>query len=102
MRAEGTSMRSRSLVALVLLLVLVAGACRHNRAPSVGAPAGTSGTVRAITFPAQGSLRFADDYGDCRGSGCSRRHEGIDLMGPKLTPLVAAANGKVTYVRLAG
>lgn len=101
MRADRTSMRSRRLVALVLVLVLAATACRQNPSPSVGAPAGAT-AVRAITFPAQASLRFTDNYGDCRGSGCSRRHEGIDMLGPKLTPLVAAANGKVTYVRSDG
>jgi hypothetical protein len=43
-------------------------------------------------------VTYADDFGACR-DGCSRGHEGNDIMGAKLMPLLAAASGKVTYLR---
>ena len=93
-------MRSR-LALLGLLLTLATAACQ----PRPGTPAASIGAapaVRAITFPVQGPVRYGDDYGDCRGSGCSRPHEGIDVFGTKMQPLVAAASGTVTYLRLDG
>ena len=101
MHAEGTFMRSR-LALLAAGLVLGATACQPQGGPaaSVGAP--VVSVTRAITFPVQGSVRFADDFGDCRGSGCSRRHEGIDMLGSRHMPLVAAVAGTVTYLKLEG
>ncbi len=37
-----------------------------------------------------------DNFGDCRGSGCSRLHEGIDIMGSRDQPLLAVAKGRLT------
>jgi hypothetical protein len=101
MHAERTSMRLRMLV-LAAVLSIAATACEPKPpAASIGtAPVPT--VTRAITFPVQGAVRFSDDWGDCRGSGCSRRHEGIDLLGARHTPLVAAATGTVTYLKLEG
>jgi hypothetical protein len=45
-----------------------------------------------------GKVTYYDDFGACR-DGCARGHEGNDLMGAKLTPLVAAAGGKVSFLR---
>ncbi|HEX2154319.1 MAG TPA: M23 family metallopeptidase, partial [Acidimicrobiia bacterium] len=55
--------------------------------------------VYGIAFPIDGphSDNY-DNFGDCR-SGCSRAHEGADIMADKLTPVVAAADGVVTSVR---
>ena len=49
-----------------------------------------------LTFPVGGDdVYFADDdligFGACR-DGCSRRHEGVDIMAPKMTPVYAAAD----------
>jgi peptidase M23-like protein len=52
---------------------------------------------RSITFPVVGSVRYADDFGECR-DGCQRRHEGIDIMGTKLQHEVAAVDGRVVAV----
>ena len=57
---------------------------------------------RAIHFPVQGAVRFYDDFGNCRGTNCSRRHEGNDLMGSKLQRLVAARDATVRWMRLDG
>lgn len=55
--------------------------------------------VREITFPVVGPVRYSDTFGACRGYRCSRSHQGDDLFGAKLAPLVAAADGTITFVR---
>ncbi|MCR4256887.1 MAG: M23 family metallopeptidase, partial [Candidatus Uhrbacteria bacterium] len=51
--------------------------------------------IRPIAFPTDPSLSFIDDYGMPRGS---RTHEGVDILGPKMTPLYAAVDGHVSYL----
>lgn len=53
---------------------------------------------RRIIFPVQGPVSYTDTFGACR-DGCSRRHEGNDLMGRKLQPLLAATDGVVAWMR---
>ncbi|HZJ41545.1 MAG TPA: M23 family metallopeptidase [Patescibacteria group bacterium] len=48
-----------------------------------------------IIFPVQGAVNFSDDFGDERSGG--RLHEGNDLMAPKMTPIMAARGGRITY-----
>jgi murein DD-endopeptidase MepM/ murein hydrolase activator NlpD len=55
------------------------------------------GVVRDLTFPVDGEVSFTDTFGAPRSGG--RTHQGIDLMGAKMTPLVAAADGTVTALR---
>jgi murein DD-endopeptidase MepM/ murein hydrolase activator NlpD len=55
------------------------------------------GVVRDLTFPVDGEVTFVDSFGAPRSGG--RTHQGIDLMGAKMTPLVAAADGTVTALR---
>ena len=55
-----------------------------------------------ITFPVGSpDPYFADDdligFGACR-DGCSRTHEGVDIMAPKLTPVYAAADATVSWL----
>ncbi|HEX5614272.1 MAG TPA: M23 family metallopeptidase [Acidimicrobiia bacterium] len=54
---------------------------------------------RRIRFPVQGTVTYWDDFGVCR-DGCSRTHQGNDLMGTRLMPLVAAASGTVSYLKV--
>jgi hypothetical protein len=55
--------------------------------------------VRAITFPVAGPVTYYDDWGACRGGpACPRRHIGNDLIGQRLQPLIAAADGVVTHL----
>lgn len=54
--------------------------------------------VRDIVFPVIGDVRYTDTFGACR-SGCSRSHQGQDLMGEKLMPLLAANDATVTWLR---
>jgi len=57
-------------------------------------PAGA--VVRDIEFPAVGDVSYQDDFGDPRSGG--RTHEGVDIMGEKMMPLVSAVDGWVRYV----
>lgn len=54
-------------------------------------------TLRSIVFPVFGSVTYYDDFGNDRDGG-ARSHEGNDLMGKKMLPLVAAVDGTITNV----
>lgn len=51
--------------------------------------------VRTIHFPVEGTVTFHDDFGEPR-SGHS--HEGNDLLGKKMQPLLATVDGRVRYL----
>ncbi len=62
--------------------------------------------IRDITLPvpldsvgtrAANGVNWTDTYGAPRGGG--RSHEGVDMLGPKLTPLLAAKDGFVSWIR---
>jgi len=61
-------------------------------------PAAAQDTI-PLTYPVDGPNVLTDSFGDCRGAGCSRSHEGVDIMAEKGVPVVAAADGVVTSVR---
>jgi hypothetical protein len=61
------------------------------------APAGAAEIVKPIIFPVEGKVTYTDTYGACR-DGCSRQHEGQDLMGKKMQRLLAAVDGVVHRV----
>jgi murein DD-endopeptidase MepM/ murein hydrolase activator NlpD len=44
--------------------------------------------------PVQGPHSFSNDYGAPRGGG-SRRHQGVDILSPRGTPVVANVSGSV-------
>jgi murein DD-endopeptidase MepM/ murein hydrolase activator NlpD len=54
----------------------------------------TSKITRDITFPVEGDVSWTDTFGACR-DGCSRYHEGQDLMGTKLQHLIACRDGVI-------
>jgi hypothetical protein len=55
--------------------------------------------LNAMVFPLIGDRDpLYDSFDDCRGSGCSRLHGAIDIMRPKLVPVVAAADGVVSWM----
>ncbi|MCC7522955.1 M23 family metallopeptidase [Candidatus Uhrbacteria bacterium] len=54
--------------------------------------------IRPIVFPTDATLTVEDNYGLERSGG--RIHEGIDIMGPKLTPLYAAVDGRVRHLNI--
>lgn len=51
--------------------------------------------IRDIEFPVSGTVTFRDDFGEPRGG---HSHEGVDLLGEKMTPLVAAVDGRVSFI----
>lgn len=77
------------LTALFVALGLAAPASAGEVAPDA------QEAVREIVFPIVGSTSYSDTFGACR-SGCSRGHEGTDMMAAKLTLLVAARDATVT------
>ena len=54
--------------------------------------------VRPIAFPVLGTVQYGNDWGNCR-DGCTRRHQGTDLIGVRMQPLLAAVDGTVTRIR---
>lgn len=82
-------------------LLLAAGAWILAGCETAPPPPPTTTTVPAVTcelvFPVDGTVTFSDTFGAPRSGG--RTHQGIDLMGAKMTPLVAAADGTVTALR---
>lgn len=58
----------------------------------------TSQITKDITFPHEGVRDWTDTYGACR-DGCSRVHEGQDLMGDKLRKLVACVDATIVELR---
>lgn len=67
-------------------------------APSPVVPSSAPDTVRTIAFPVLGPTSYWNDWGACR-DGCSRRHQGNDLLGVRMQPLLAAVDGTVTRIR---
>jgi hypothetical protein len=56
------------------------------------------GPLRTIAFPVLGPVQYSNDWGQCR-AGCARRHEGTDLIGVRMQPLLAAVDGTITRIR---
>ncbi len=50
-----------------------------------------------ITFPVAGKVTYTDDFGACR-EGCTRVHQGNDLLGAKLMHEVAATDGVIEFL----
>jgi Peptidase family M23 len=51
-----------------------------------------------MVFPVDGTHVTTDSFGDCRGVNCSRRHEGVDIMAAKGTPVLAVGDGVVSWI----
>ncbi len=59
-------------------------------------PVRAQSIVRDIAFPTDVSkVTFTDNFGDARSG---HAHEGIDILGPKMTPLYSAVDGEVSYI----
>ncbi len=63
----------------------------------IAVPTASAAEIREITFPAIGDVYFSDTYGAPRSGG--RTHEGVDIIGDKMTPLVAAVDGTISFLR---
>jgi murein DD-endopeptidase MepM/ murein hydrolase activator NlpD len=91
-----------ALVAVLVVLVLLAPHAHTLRPvvdqlrkagplPSVAVPGRSGGGV----CPVRGPVRIGQGWGAPRDGG-RRRHQGIDLLAPAGTPLVAVADGRIT------
>jgi hypothetical protein len=61
---------------------------------------GFTTTIYPMIFPhlAGETHGYSDTFGACRGTNCSRRHNGIDIMADKMVPIVAVASGTVGWM----
>lgn len=85
----------RRALAAIVTTICVVGTVAAPASAEVAVDYQTA--VRNITFPVAGSdYRYSDTFGACR-SGCSRGHEGTDIMTPQLTKLLAARDATVTW-----
>jgi peptidoglycan LD-endopeptidase LytH len=50
--------------------------------------------LRLMSFPVLGPVVYRDDWGECR-DGCTRLHQGHDIMGQRMQPLVSPVDGVV-------
>ena len=77
--------RTAALVSALLLVPLLALAPRAEALP----------TMRDIHFPVEGAVRFRPDFGAPR---VGHTHQGNDLMGDQMQPLLSTVDGVVTKV----
>jgi len=97
-------------VALLAAAVPLAGVVPAGADATAPAPAGTIITAThfygerveyPMLFPVAGPVYFADDesigFGACR-AGCTRLHEGVDVMAPKMTEVYAVAEATVSWI----
>jgi hypothetical protein len=86
------------LALAVTALTLAPVAATPAQASYADASVSTDVVTVPMVFPVLGPTSYVDTFLACR-SGCTRRHFGQDLMGPKMRPLVAAFNGVVSSVK---
>lgn len=84
--------RARALRRTALIVVAAAAATLLS---VIAVTPAAAATVKPIIFPVDGPVAYTDTFGACRGINCERRHEGQDLMGTKMLPLLAAVDGTV-------
>ena len=65
-----------------------------TKAPASSRPSGVIASGEWIC-PVQGPRSFSNDYGQPRSGG--RRHQGIDILSPRGTPIVAPVSGNVKH-----
>ncbi len=87
-------LHATALATIALLALLGAGPAPT---PAGAVPAVAPEDVHDLVFPVAGPASYTDTWGACRGTGCSRSHEGTDIFAPKLTPVVATRDGVVSY-----
>jgi hypothetical protein len=87
------------LVAFIILMTW-ASAAGASEADGSGGVDATGRSVRPIVFPVDGDVTYTDSWLDPRGGG--RSHLGVDMMGVRLMPLLAARDSCVTTLDYGG
>jgi murein DD-endopeptidase MepM/ murein hydrolase activator NlpD len=54
--------------------------------------------VKLMVFPVLGPVNYSDSWGDYRADIESHFHVGVDLLGVRLQPLVAASSGTISHL----
>ncbi len=110
MSSAATRTRAVGLLVAIAMLIPLPPAIAEHEGSSVADPAPVDEptaprqvsqelVVYDMYFPIQGGSTYTDNFGDCRGGpSCPRTHEGIDIMEPKMTPVLAVASGYVGWM----
>ena len=61
-------------------------------------PTPDTGPARTIVFPVLGPVAYANGWMDSRDGG-RRRHEGTDIIGVQMQPILAAVDGEITRLQ---
>lgn len=88
------------LLLLLLTVVMFFAIAASRTAPPVLAQTGISTdtpTIVPIVFPVAGKCSFTDTFGAPRDGG-KRKHEGLDIMADKMTPILAVVDGTVGWL----
>ena len=90
---------------LIASLVAIAVGLATSPTPAVASDGWSNvvegeGTIRQLVFPVDGPADYSDTWLAPRGNG--RRHLGVDMMGDKLTPLLAVRAGCITSIDWGG
>ncbi len=97
--ADPKPSRRRSL-STTLALLAASGALLASFVAPASQPA-EAAEVRPMTLPIHrdriGDMRWTDTFGAARSSG--RSHIGVDMLGPKMVPLIAVKDATVTWGR---
>lgn len=96
---EHTSNRAIGvLMAFVVVVATFAIAPAGAQAAEPAAPVLEAFDLNTMVFPLISDREpLYDSFDDCR-SGCNRTHGAIDIMRPKMIPVVAAADGVVSWM----
>jgi hypothetical protein len=86
------------LATAALVLGIATPAAALTATDTTGTVYNTDRVVVPLTVPVLGATSYSDNFLACR-SGCARKHMGQDLMGAKMSPLVAACTGTVVTLR---
>lgn len=97
---------TRRISTLAILVLLVATAitptagANHDSSPNSG-PDHSYGedVMYDLVFPVAGANHYGDHFWHTRGSG---EHHAVDIMADKMTPVVAVADGRITYMNGSG
>jgi murein DD-endopeptidase MepM/ murein hydrolase activator NlpD len=66
--------------------------------PPAYEPTPNAGSARTIVFPVLGPVAYADGWMDSRDGG-RRLHEGTDIVGVQMQPILAAVDGEITRLQ---
>lgn len=82
----------RVLILIVTFSVLITSVV-------LASPQASAGDTSEIYFPVVGENTYSDTYGACRGAGCSRSHQGVDIIADRMVPVVAVADGTIGWIK---